>query len=361
MKIRAFITQHKAEKVSECQDRFAVNEETKIVAVSDGVSQSIFPDLWANLLVEHYTQKGTLQESERIELCNKWRKQVQEYIEAEKSKGNNPWRTESNLAEGISAGATLCGLRFNSGSHWVCDVLGDSCLIKYNADNSVEIISSEEKAFDTYPDFLDSNPLKKGRGDFKRIQGELHPGDKLFLVSDPFSDYFYNLKEKSPEYLNELLALSNHEEFIELVARWREQGMHNDDSTVIIIEWDNSEECNLDFIDNIEILIAEEQKQNLQEEDSTVLSTGNNSSEPPKEITNVSTGTIGKEDFDRFKTYCKEQIPSFLDMFIAQEEVMRHTTFKSILQYVFNSKRKKVNELRSLLDYALNSYVERLK
>ena len=360
MKIRAFITQHKAEKISECQDRFAVNKETKTVAVSDGVSQSIFPDLWAKLLVECYTKKGSLQESERIELCDKWKKQVQEYIEAEKSKGNNPWRTESNLAEGISAGATLCGLKFDTKYHWVCDVLGDSCLIKYGKDNSFEIISSEEKAFDTYPDFLDSNPLKKGRGEFKRIQGELHPGDKLFLVSDPFSDYFYNLKEQCPKFFNELLALSNHEEFTELVVRWREQGMHNDDSTVIVIEWDESEEFNLDFIDNIDILIAEEEKQSLQE-DSSVKSTDNTPFEIKKERTNVSTRTISNQDFDRFKTYCKEQIPSFLDSFIAQEEVIRHTTFKSIIQFVFNSKKKKVNELRALLDYALNSYVERLK
>ncbi len=207
MKIRAFITQKKAEKVSDCQDRFSVNKDTKMVAVSDGVSQSIFPDLWAKLLVGHYTLTGHLLEQDRQILCQKWKELVLKYIEEEKSKGNNPWRTESNLAEGLSAGATLCGVKFTKDGHWVCDVLGDSCLIKINEDNSIEIISSEDKAFDTYPDYLDSNPFKKGRGTFKIFQGDLSSDCKLILVSDPFSDFFYKLKDDSAKYIDELLRI----------------------------------------------------------------------------------------------------------------------------------------------------------
>ena len=161
MKIRAFISQKAAERISDCQDRFAINAESKIVAVSDGVSQSIFPDYWAQILVNHYTAKGSLTEGERVLLCSEWRNWVLKYIEDEKNRGNNPWRTESNLYEGITAGATLCGVKFTGSDNWTCEVLGDSCLIVvHNNGTKIEILSSQEKEFDTYPDYLDSGAKK---------------------------------------------------------------------------------------------------------------------------------------------------------------------------------------------------------
>ena len=50
MDIRAFITHKKAETFSDCQDRFSINSDTKSVAVSDGMSQSFFQKIWAEIL-----------------------------------------------------------------------------------------------------------------------------------------------------------------------------------------------------------------------------------------------------------------------------------------------------------------------
>lgn len=47
MKIRAFITHKLSEHYSECQDRFCINRDNHAIAVSDGMSQSVFPDYWA--------------------------------------------------------------------------------------------------------------------------------------------------------------------------------------------------------------------------------------------------------------------------------------------------------------------------
>ena len=256
MKIRAFISQKAAERISDCQDRFAINAESKIVAVSDGVSQSIFPDYWAQILVNYYTAKGSLTEDERVLLCSEWRNWVLKYIEDEKSRGNNPWRTESNLYEGITAGATLCGVKFNGSDNWTCEVLGDSCLIVVHDNGAkIEILSSQEKEFDTYPDYLDSGAKKRGRGDFKTYDGEISEDKKLILVSDPFSDFFYENRENPTEYIKSLLNVNSHDEFIKLVRDWRALGMHNDDSTVVIVEWDGSSEFNIVKEDNIDELI----------------------------------------------------------------------------------------------------------
>ena len=45
MKIRAFITHKLREHYSECQDRFCINSDNHAIAVSDGMSQSVFPTI----------------------------------------------------------------------------------------------------------------------------------------------------------------------------------------------------------------------------------------------------------------------------------------------------------------------------
>lgn len=417
MKIRAFITQKKAEKPSDCQDRFAVNKQLKIAAVSDGVSQSIFPDLWANLLVEHYTSFGHLSEQDRLDLCQKWKNLVLKYIEDEKSKGNNPWRTESNLVEGISAGATLCGVKFDDNAHWTCEVLGDSCLIKAEKE-SIEIISSEEKAFDTYPDYLDSNPIKKGRGTFRSIEGDLSNENKLILVSDPFSDFFYKLKDDSRKYVDELLSVKSHNDFILLVEKWRNLGMHNDDSTVVIIEWDGSMAFNLDYVDDLtELIKAEKQDEKTQANVSNSQSevhiqekneTESDLSEEPFEDGVITTAKDEKNDtnlgvikeelpsssneiilqdketkkpelesesiivatdnkncdkdvIEKLRGRMLEHIPSFLDTFMSKEELRKYSGLTTIIRFIFNGKKKRIQELRTLLECALESYVKSFK
>lgn len=258
MRIRAFITHKAKERIMNCQDRFAVNTETKIVAISDGVSQSIFPDYWAELLVTHFCKFGTLTEQERIALCNLWVQRVQNYISEEKAKGNNPWRTESNLCEGISAGATLCGVKFEDADKWYCSVIGDTCLITVDANYDIEIFSSEDKNFDNEPDYLDSHPRKQGRGNFKTFFGTISDSEKLILVSDPFSDFFYKHKSEASQFIRQILNVESHEEFTALVDNWRLLGMKGDDSTIIIVEWDNSSDLNIVAMDNIHEMIDKE-------------------------------------------------------------------------------------------------------
>ncbi len=357
MKIRAFITQHKAEKISECQDRLSVNNETKVIAVSDGVSQSIFPDYWAELLVNHYTTNGQLSDKDRINLCSEWNKQVLEFISNEKQKGNNPWRTESNLMEGISAGATLCGVKFTDEKHWICEVIGDSCLIKVGKNNTIEILSSEEKAFDTYPDFLDSNPLKKGRGSFKLFEGELSIDDKIIIVSDPFSDFFYKYKTENSLYIGKLLEVSNHDEYVSLVEDWRKKGMHNDDSTVIIVEWDGFSDFELFSIDNLESLIENETK---------IISNQFNTTDLESQEYGPEENMDEKEskliDIQVLKVGLKDQIPEFVQAYI--EEKIRYEnclTTKFLMKYILKNKERRMTELEALLNDMLNEYIETIK
>ena len=86
MKIRAFITHKKAETYKDCQDRFCINPETKSLAVSDGVSQSIFPGIWAEMLVYEYANKNWCPNHESAkELAVEWRRQINVILEVSNS------------------------------------------------------------------------------------------------------------------------------------------------------------------------------------------------------------------------------------------------------------------------------------
>lgn len=265
MLVSAFITHKKAERFKDCQDRFSVNPDTKSIAVSDGMSQSIFQKYWAQILSEKYTSAADWvpnRESVR-ELSPIWYDKVNSYLDDEEKAGRNPWRAKGSIARGLSAGATIVGVRFNN-DEWVCDVLGDSCFILVRESHIEKLITSEDvEAFDSYPDFYDSNPKKIGKGTLKTETGKLLPGDMILLVSDPFSDFLLKNKGTGNEsvLVDRLSGVNSHEEFETVVAEWRDLGMHNDDSTLVIIKQDKSEELNLidGCIDDIDELIANEE------------------------------------------------------------------------------------------------------
>lgn len=267
MKIRAFITHKLAEKFSDCQDRFGVNYDTKSIAVSDGMGSTWQQKIWAQLLVGTYTNSKDWSPSHDAikPLCNTWRQKVESFIQhlRDKNTPNNIiYRNERNLAERKSAGATIVGVRFN-GNDWQGSVLGDSCLIEWDESNAKFHTSQDIEAFDSFPDYFDSDEFKQGKGTPKDILGVLNKGQYLFLVSDPFSDFLFERDKQGviTEYMQQLLKLSSHEDFETLVDEWRKAGMHNDDTTLIIVEPDDSDDFTIVALDDIDKLIDEEKRE----------------------------------------------------------------------------------------------------
>lgn len=316
MKIRAFITHKKAETYKDCQDRFCINSETKSLAVSDGVSQSIFPGIWADMLVYEYANKNWYPNHESAkELAVEWRRQVNVILEAKKQKGENTRNLENALAVGKAAGATIVGLRFKDESHWCYDVLGDSCLIQINKDNSIqEIHSSQNGEFDSHPDYFDSNEKLSGRGETKTHEGKFVAGEKILLVSDPFSDFLFKAKKNKEDidYIEELLKVDNHDSFCLLVDDFRDKGMHNDDSTLIVIEYDGNEEFDISYQDDIV---------RLQKEQEIILS-GGNSKEQECESTTINNTKIKETSKNiTWKDVClflEEHIGDILSIFTSK-------------------------------------------
>lgn len=248
MKLRAYITHKKAEKYSDCADYFGICPQQKKVAVSDGVSQSIMPLEWAKILVHEFLNNNWEPDKDISALQEKWCEQAVAYLEEQRSQGKNPWMLENCISNKDGAGATFCGVTFTDGNHWEAKILGDSCLVLLDENKRIlEIISSKDGKFDNRPDYYDS--FKEQRGNVRTEKGELKSSQNLLLVSDPFSELFQIVRnsEKEKIIIEQILSLKNYEEYLQLVDNFRESyHMHNDDSTLIIIEHDGNEEFTID-------------------------------------------------------------------------------------------------------------------
>lgn len=261
MKIRAYIHHKEAEQYCDCQDFFGIDKDERRIAVSDGMTQSIYPQWWAKILVEAYLEKGEFPQDESLKLLQgQWLKRVRDEIERRKTEGKNYYRLENSIADSLGACATLCGFSW-SGDEWQCDCLGDSSLITITADNSIEIFSSQDGAFDNYPDYFDS--MRQGKGTPKYKTGKLSDYKYILLVSDPFSELFQKNsqdKDRLKHLISGIASLEGHDSFVTLVETWRsEYSMHNDDSTLIVLsELSKTERVDIEHEDNLDDLQNQE-------------------------------------------------------------------------------------------------------
>lgn len=243
MKLRGFITHKAAEYYSDCADYFRICPRTKRVAVSDGVSQSIMPAEWAKILVDSFVEKEWTPGESTASLKNKWFTIASKFALEQRKKGENPWLLENCLVDKDGAAATFCGVTFSDECKWTASILGDSALVEINNENQlVRICSSKEGAFDNRPDFFDS--FSEDKGEIHQFDGTLNNGSKILIVSDPFSELFQKVKgtpgEKS--VINILLSVTDITSFNATVDTLRtDYQMHNDDSTLVIIEPDESD------------------------------------------------------------------------------------------------------------------------
>ena len=53
--IKGYITSKESELFYDCADRYAYNKSQNKFAISDGVSKSFFPKIWADVLAVSYT------------------------------------------------------------------------------------------------------------------------------------------------------------------------------------------------------------------------------------------------------------------------------------------------------------------
>ena len=269
MKIKAFITHKLDERYADCADSFAVNPDCKRIAVSDGVSQSFSPQDWAKLLVNAFVDKAytpTENDEQLVYLQDTWRKIVIQNLNKLEEAGEVTWMMENCIVDKESAGATFCGVELKD-DQFHCWVLGDSALVTVSKNLEYTLYSTQDGEFNNRPDFLDSYGAHVGT--FKKHIIEKDNLAYILLVTDPFSDLLYQHKnrETAKGLIERLLAIESHEEFCVMVDDLRANySMHNDDSTFVSIQIDDSDDLQILTSTDFEGLIKKEALEKTTEE-----------------------------------------------------------------------------------------------
>ena len=161
--IKGYITSKESELFYDCADRYAYNISQNKFAISDGVSKSFFPKIWADVLVKKWVDSNENDKTKLLNECQKeWLKQVTEIVNKPEAK----WFTKNAFNRKVPGLATFVGLRFfpkGKKWFWKAEALGDSFLffIPENAKNfSMDciVLSSKKKpiVFDNFPDYFSS-------------------------------------------------------------------------------------------------------------------------------------------------------------------------------------------------------------
>lgn len=238
-----------AETMADCQDSYAVHAANRAVAVADGVSQSLFPKAWADLLTRSFVGDRTfrLDSPAKVEAVRReWWQYFAGRVEHMRRE-NAPalWYLEGCLADGRSAGSTLAGVRVKNAGAVAYEVLGDTCLILVRGGCIERQISSmpDGAGFGNCPDYVDSHAEAGMRGTPRTGTLDMRPGDRLFLATDALAARFDAERagaDRGKQFIATVNALETDRDFALFVDGLRKEGAADDDTTLVCIEWERA-------------------------------------------------------------------------------------------------------------------------
>ncbi len=267
IRYKAFILPHLGDPYRLCADRFSIGEKEKAFAISDGVGNSLFPEVWAKSLCDDYVQTpGDFICDNRLcrekDLIDHWEK-----IRDERVASFTPdelFIYEMGLGKADFAAATFVGLSL-SVDKWFCWALGDSYLGVLDKDYNIvkQIASMAGKPFDNYPEYFAS---KKGLNNGAPISdsGSIKDGRFFVLMSDAISDWFFS-EDRTTDQRKSLLDIETHEEYCSFIGCLRSKGeLKDDDTTIVVLTLDEDDSSGLSFekleVDSIEDFIENDVK-----------------------------------------------------------------------------------------------------
>jgi hypothetical protein len=266
--IKGYITSKESELFYDCADRYAYDKSQNKFAISDGVSKSFFPKIWADVLVNKWVNSKEFEEGQFIIDCQKdWLDQVTEIV----NKPDVKYYTKNAFNRKESGLATFVGLRFYKKKKdwfWKADALGDSFLFfvpKNSKEFSKEciVLSSKKEpiVFDNFPDYL-SSLGNNHKGKKMLMEGELIEGT-FYLMTDAFAEWFLNEKENAVSKIN---VWQNQKDFERFVDEERHnEKLGNDDTAFLSIKIEDDKKDQLKYVledvSNINELVEVQQKE----------------------------------------------------------------------------------------------------
>ena len=238
-------THKKNESITDCQDCFQINEAGNCLAIADGASQSFYPNIWAELLVNNFCQNPEINlknwQTWLAPIQNEWLQEVEQRVTKAETEKRPVWVTNKNrLNFREAATSTFIGLQFLDDQVKV-SIVGDSCLfiLKGNELKQTYLLKSS-KDFNDRPAYFASYPKNNQCvPSFFDIPLDSKKSQDCFyfiLATDALSEYIFQCREQGTNIFNTLLKISSQEEFEKFVAEVRNAEnirMKNDDVTLI--------------------------------------------------------------------------------------------------------------------------------
>ena len=236
---REFRLARRGHPLAECQDAAAADPERGRFAVADGAAESSLAAPWARLLVEDFVgapgpPAGWASGLPRLR--QRWA--------AESGGGADPaalpWYLEGQHRRG--AFATFLGLAVE-GDRWHALAVGDSCLFQVRAGALVEAFPLARAAdFGNAPWLVGSRApaAEAPAAGALHHEGELSPGDRVWLMTDALAQWFLAEAEKGGTPWDDLDALPAAPDPDAAFAAWVEnlraaRRLRNDDVTLLSV------------------------------------------------------------------------------------------------------------------------------
>ncbi len=243
MHVKSFITHKRGASANSIQDSIAMDIEKGRFALSDGVSDSVMPEIWADILTHAYISIEDVQQFPPEGLEQIFLSQKESYVSTlDKEQRYIQKLIEKHFQNGA---ATFVGIELRDNIlSW--QVIGDSCLFIMPDGEPLQCISSNSSnleedghlniEFNNYPCQIHSDGS---------LHGEWTKGNRPFdtgsvlMMSDAMSAWFVSQLNQGNSPLDQLNAIRDNDEFESFVEeQYQQQALESDDESVILITVD---------------------------------------------------------------------------------------------------------------------------
>lgn len=224
------------------QDKFAVSNNAKIFAISDGTTQSFRSEIWAHILVNEFIKKPVF---EKEKLIQNFKLLVPEFKKVDFEYNKNPALAsleKYKLLKGSTA--TFLAIKFIDNYQIECISCGDSNLFIYDLNKS-EIIeafpSTNIEELDSQSGFINTEIITTEEFDDSNIFSKkitVNENSILILATDALSRLFL----KEPQKIQEFISISSFDELKSFsILNWENKLLQEDDITALVLKNINEE------------------------------------------------------------------------------------------------------------------------
>ena len=240
--LTGFFVPKAGEELESCADSLSVDTLNMAFAVSDGVTQSLYPAIWSRILTSEYVKSPqtffvTSPQGKAVKpaLSDKFERKFQEKynsLEPRKRKIVDISREKKPFSA-----ATFIGLLIKNNTIHI-DTIGDSVVfILDKKTNTVSPICSMSEngvlKFDNMPEYITSQNTQKGR----IVSADVPLCESVILVmTDALSDWYNSQTDKFTITQN-LTKITTHDAFQLLVNKLRaDRALKDDDTSMLVLD-----------------------------------------------------------------------------------------------------------------------------